>query len=1437
MGTQTALKKRRVGTLLVAALLLAAALAPAAQAAESPPLLRQFCLEGTAAGQCSVPRGIAVDPASGDAYLADSGNNRIEKLTAWGQLLRAWGWDVVASGPDDKGTGFEVCVPENGDVCKGGLEGSGAGEFVFPQGVALDSAGDVYVVDASNRRVQKFSPEGEFLLTFGGEVDKAKVALREEEEAKAEPVTVTEAEENLCTAASGDQCGAGTEGTGKGQFGAWKTGSYIAVDSKGTASAADDVVYLGDQGRVQEFDTGGHYLGDLPDPDKVLEKEGTVNSLAVDPASGSLYLSFFKSLSSPESKPNVQKLSAAGKTQCTIAAHDPSAIAVGPGGSVYLVDGVASTPPPREIERFDANCGGKELLIGPESTQSESKNEFSIGSGLINPTGIAVSSSCGIEGVDLFIGNPFGGQSFVKIFGSAPKDFSAPCNPPPSLAPSIDASYATAVGSEGATVKANINPHFWPDTSYRVQYASAACIEAEGWGAPCVNEAPAAPLLLSEKVIDADIAGKGIFLGASEPLLPDAEYRYRFTAQSSGGGPVSGEEESLRTYPSPAPAKSDCENQANRSGASAHLPDCRAYELVSPAEKNGGEVAPPPSPGGGGEFLAQASSDGEALTFASTSAFAEPEAAPLISQYLSQRGAAGWSTASISAPRSDVGLVKDEATATRYKLFDESLCSGWLLQDTDLPLVEGEVPRGVPNLYRRAGLRSGCGAPGYELDTTVFPPGYDPEVEKTQSAYYMHIQGFSADGETSVFRASAALAENACDTPNKGKGIYQVYLSREGTPGVPPTLLSVLPDGEAACTHSSVGTSQSALGAFNASEDSLFHAVSSDGSRVYWTATADATPLRSAQAGAIPGQIYLRLNSTEPQSALEDGGASGTGNLSAGSNKVLALIAAAGSGDLTAGSKEVSGLETTTGRFIAGQPLNPVGGKIAAGTTVEAVDRASHTLTLSAAALGSGEAALTSKGPMPFAPGQRIAGVGIPFGTTIAAVAAGSLTLSANATVTVSKAPLSATSPCTEPAAACTLAVSEEAEALSGTHESRYLSAATDGSAAIFLSGEDLYEFDLAKALAGEPYDTLIAHNVKGILGASADASSVYLVSSEDLDGGGPAQAGQPNLYLFQRGAGISFVATLAKADTEAGASEASASPVERLPFLRTSRVSPDGQSAAFTSASTTLAQSVAGYDNTDVSSGRPDQEVYLYDATANEGAGKLICATCNPSGARPAGRQVGQGPEGPLLAASRIPGWITAMHPGNALSANGRRLFFESFEALIPRDTNGRADVYEWERATSKEQCLGEIGGDLYEPSSEGCLGLISSGQGAGDSQLIDASADGRDVFIRTDSSLLPADNGAYDAYDARALGGFPEPKGPPAACEGEACQSPPAAPEDPTPASSSFQGAGNAEEKQPASCRKPKVRRKGRCVAAKHKQHKRSHKRRANPKRRTAR
>lgn len=99
--------------------------------------------EGTQPGQFSLPRNLAFAP-DGTLYVADSGNNRIQHLSPDGSVLHTWGTYSGAGLPDPA-----------------------PGTFDQPWGIAVGPDGSVYVSDTWNHRIQKFSPEGEFLTAWG----------------------------------------------------------------------------------------------------------------------------------------------------------------------------------------------------------------------------------------------------------------------------------------------------------------------------------------------------------------------------------------------------------------------------------------------------------------------------------------------------------------------------------------------------------------------------------------------------------------------------------------------------------------------------------------------------------------------------------------------------------------------------------------------------------------------------------------------------------------------------------------------------------------------------------------------------------------------------------------------------------------------------------------------------------------------------------------------------------------------------------------------------------------------------------------------------------------------------------------------------------------------------------------------------------------------
>jgi hypothetical protein len=141
------------------------------------------CREGIAsgaAGGLSAPTGIAVDQDTGDVYVADSLNARVAVYEGDGTFLRAFGFDVVESGPDDNGSGYEVCAAAV-DACKTGLVGSGVGQVGGPipsgrgreMGIAVSqpdgnpASGTVFLADRHNNRVDTYHLDGSAPAAIG----------------------------------------------------------------------------------------------------------------------------------------------------------------------------------------------------------------------------------------------------------------------------------------------------------------------------------------------------------------------------------------------------------------------------------------------------------------------------------------------------------------------------------------------------------------------------------------------------------------------------------------------------------------------------------------------------------------------------------------------------------------------------------------------------------------------------------------------------------------------------------------------------------------------------------------------------------------------------------------------------------------------------------------------------------------------------------------------------------------------------------------------------------------------------------------------------------------------------------------------------------------------------------------------------------------------
>ncbi len=426
----------------------------------------------------------------------------------------------------------------------------------------------------------------------------------------------------------------------------------------------------------------------------------------------------------------------------------------------------------------------------------------------------------------------------------------------------------------------------------------------------------------------------------------------------------------------------------------------------------------------------------------------------------------------------------------------------------------------------------------------------------------------------------------------------------------------------------------------------------------------------------------------------------------------------------------------------------------------------------------------------------------------------------------------------------------------------------------------DLYECAIVEGLDGElscilsdlTVDLGGHASVQGkpgvVLAGSDDSSYIYFVAKGKLTKTGEknvqgeeAEVGEDNLYMLhydeekEEWEPPVFIAVLSEEDSnDWGGQKGIPGDLEGV----TSRVSPNGRYLVFMSD-----QRLTEYNNADASSGEAEEEVYLFTAASD----RLVCVSCNPTGERPAGvldSIKANGGETLLVdgqknwlergLAGSVPGWTAmkskvARYQSRYLSNDGR-VFFDSADTLVPQDTNGRVDVYEYEPANVGGERNCKESSSTFSELTDGCVALISSGSSNEESVFLDASGTGpggeeaEDVFFLTSAPLVPADKDtAFDVYDARVCSGStpcsPEVVLPPSCATESSCKAAPS----PQPSifgasgSATFSGTGNLAPLPSSTvpiCSKGKKLSHGKCIRVKIKNKKKAKARKANRNRR---
>ncbi len=817
----------------------------------------QFGSYGPEAEQFELPAGVAVD-ATGNVYVGDQNNNRLDKFNGAGD----WEW-ASGAGVLNGASEMQTCTSS----CQGGLFAGAPEALANDGGVAVDndplssSYGDVYVLDEEHSRVEKFDATGEFLLTFGGEVNET---------------------------TGGDVCRAGekckldaTNGGANGEFSymlsPYGVNSFIAVGPTGE-------VYVGDEGRVEVFESSGVWKENISLTG--LSTEARPTALAVDSA-GDIFLKDGGVPGVREFEPDGTEMSTrfdGNSTTVTAIALDPSS------GHVFVGDSSGEF----HILEYDSN--GKELAgFAAKTVNGENR-------------GLAFSDATGeLYAPESYKFDVSSGNGFVEEKYQA----SIWVISPPAPGPTVEGESATPELQGASTLEAQVNPE-GDETTVRFEYVDEADFKASGYASATstspviVGSTPsfedqtvtAHPELVPGTVYHyrvvatnsngtassegqsfqeippalilgpwtTNVAGTSVTIDAEiDPQGTSTTYRLEYGTSLSYGHVFSGsvgegsgyvtisrhiqELEPLTTYHYRIVTNNEVgtwqspdhtfTTQAETTGE-VSLPDGRAWELVTPPNKHGALIEPELI-GLFGEM--QAASDGSGIAYMVNEPISEKAPASYGAggdQAFSVRSSDGWHTQEVGAPV--------DLTENLYNQEEVGEPTFAILFSSDLSQVVMEPgPYDLQSLSPEATERT-----LYLHDNTTgkYVPLVTPanvpagakigaETVDGETAYYQQMVYLGATPDLShiVFQSPRRLTPEAvegtggseghagCDEPRKTGCPQNLYEWSAGR----LSLVDILPDGTPLRGEEGNGAY---LG--RSSQDTL-HAISNDGRRIVWS--------------------------------------------------------------------------------------------------------------------------------------------------------------------------------------------------------------------------------------------------------------------------------------------------------------------------------------------------------------------------------------------------------------------------------------------------------------------------------------------------------------------------------------------------------------------------------------------------------------------------
>ncbi len=792
--------------------------------------------ECSAAGQLSLVSGspstagsgVAVNAETHDVYVADTTNDRVDEFKADGTFVRAWGWGVA----DGTSKELQTCTL----TCFKGLPGISPGELEAPTFVAVDNSagpshGDVYVAgpgqsgESPSNLVTKFTSEGALLESWGkkGQLDGS--IAPEGPFGELAGVAVS-GSGNLWIYVGGtahapnnhfyefDQSGAFTQSC------LANSGNSGGYSPQGLAIDGSENLYVGENGTSANKDSCSS---------RVMLVQAPLTGLALDPL---LEDSYFDEASAILDLATGQRF---GEGQLSAAAGlgvDSSTGAVYAANTAldqvaaFAVGIEATIQPAGEVLASSATLHGKVDPEGAELTRCKFEYGETEAFGHNVPCEESFAEiGTGTKPVEVKspVTDLAGGKSydFRLRATNANGDLRSEKEAFTTLATAvIEEPSATEVTGSSALLGAKVNPEGVAETTCTIEYGQTT---AYGTSLPCEPPEPSgsSPVAIS------------LHLGG---LSPETTYHWRVVVKDHNGTVQGPDNTFIDLAPEPPPGS--CPNEALRAESllnpktgfalSSGLPDCRAYEVVTPAQKNAALLSP--------IFLGlvpQLSDNGERVIGSSIQCFSEPgsctgDRASKGPPFEFARTGGGWQTHPLAPPASS---------------FEINSVWGYDA-NTDMVLYSSPVPSHVTDeFYARE--------PGGTFEG-IGPIGENSSFQKIDSS------PLQATGDLShVVYESDGLPLWPKVEGSKGESLYEY--AGFGSNG-PPILVGVSGGAGSNELISACGT---ALGAPKG--PAVNEALSADGRTVYFTAFACPEGTGANKGTPVPAnELYARVDGELP---------------------------------------------------------------------------------------------------------------------------------------------------------------------------------------------------------------------------------------------------------------------------------------------------------------------------------------------------------------------------------------------------------------------------------------------------------------------------------------------------------------------------------------------------------------------------------------------